>query len=108
MNDKETYFCMTIENENGTKKVRNCHCHYKYHTINFSNRNKYEKQAIVIIIVFITSCLCSSIRDVVACRSGLGMIRRIDPSKQERNQSKNELSRIDSLKTTKSNKQKDI
>ena len=41
MNDKETYFCMAIENENGTKKVRNCH--YKYHTINFSNRNKYEK-----------------------------------------------------------------
>ena len=37
MNDKETYFCMTIENENGTKKVRNCH--YKHHRINFPNPN---------------------------------------------------------------------
>ena len=59
--------------------------------------------------MFITSCLYSNIRDVyVACSSGLGIIRRIDWSKKEQNQSKNELSQIISLKTTKSNKQKSI
>ena len=39
MNNKETYYCMTIEK--GTKKVRNCH--YKHHSLHFSNHNNYKK-----------------------------------------------------------------
>ena len=38
MDNKDTYFCMTI----AEGKVQNCH--YKHHTINFSNHNKYKNK----------------------------------------------------------------
>ena len=34
---KDMYFCMKVDG----KEIRNCH--YKYHSLNFSNRNRYEK-----------------------------------------------------------------